>query len=170
LAVWGGAAALMLLPILALKTTGALPSDPDQAGDFMFLAILLAGLGGTYEIAARTSRRNAYKAGCAVAVLAAMLNIWINLAVGIIGSEENPANLVYMAVIAVAVAGALLARFSPRGMALAMLAAAAAQVMAFLAALAAGLGFTGPITIFFGGLWLISAGLFRKAAGPSAEA
>ena len=63
-----------------------------------------------------------------------------------------------------AAVGALLARFRPAGMALAMVAAAVAQILAFAFALAAGLGFTGPITVFFAALWLISASLFRKAA------
>ena len=81
-----------------------------------------------------------------------------------IGSEDNPANLIYAAVIAVAVAAALLARFRPAGMAGAMVAAAVAQAAAFAVALGAELGFTGPITVFFVALWLASAWLFRKAA------
>lgn len=58
----------------------------------------------------------------------------------------------------------MLARFRPMGMSRAMVAAAIAQGLAFAIALVAGLGFTGPITIFFAALWLISAWLFREAA------
>ena len=45
-----------------------------------------------------------------------------------------------------------------------MAATSVAQALAFVIALIAGLGFTGPITVFFAALWLIAAWLFRKAA------
>ena len=161
LAVWGGAAALMLVPVVAMRLADPAASDP---GDFIFLGILLAGVGIAFELAARASDRTAYRMATGIALAAAFLTMWINLAVGIIGSEDNPANWVYAGVLAVAAAGAAVARLRPRGMALAMAATAAAQVIAFVVALATGFGFTGPITVFFAGLWLISAWLFRKAA------
>ena len=163
IAVWAGATALMALPVIAMR--GGL-GDPS---DFVFLAILLAVLGGAYELSARVPRRLAYRAAIGLALAAALLHSWVNLAVGIVGSEDNPANLIYYTVLAVAVAGALLARFQPDGMARAMTAAAVAQVLVFVAALASGLGFTGPVTVFFTGLWLLSASLFRKAAGSGAR-
>jgi hypothetical protein len=166
-AVWGAAAALMLLPVLVLRAVDG--SAWDLPGDLVFLAILLVGLGVAYELAARTRDRNAYRAGIAVAMGAALLNIWINLAVGIIGSEDNPANWIYAGVLGVAAGGAVLARFRPLGMARAMATTAAAQGLAFLVALVAGVGFTGPITVFFAGLWLIAAWLFARAA-PGQEA
>ena len=162
LTVWGAAAALMLLPLVALRGIDAAAWDPP--GDFVFLAILLAGVGIAYELATRVPGRNAYPAAIGIALAAGLLSIWINLAVGIIGSENNPANWIYAGVLAVAFAGAALARFRPPGMAGAMLATAIAQALAFAVALAAGLGFTGPISVFFAALWLISAWLFRKAA------
>ena len=161
LAVWGGAAALMLVPVLAIRLADPVPSDP---GDFIFLGILLAGVGVAFELGVRATDRIAYRMAAGIALAAALLSMWINLAVGIIGSEDNPANWIYAGVLAVAAAGAVVTRFRPRGMALAMATTAAAQVIAFVVALAAGLGFTGPITVFFTALWLISAWLFRKAA------
>lgn len=162
LLIWSGAAALMILPLLALRGIGA--AAWDVPGDLVFLAILLAGTGGAYELAARVSDRHAYRAGVAFGLAAALLQSWINLAVGIIGSEDNPANWIYAGVLGVAAAGMIVARFEPLGMARAMTAAAVAQLAAFAFALAAGLGFTGPITVFFAGLWLIAAWLFRRAA------
>lgn len=151
----------MLLPVLALRSIEEVAWDP---GDFMFLAILLGGVGIAYELAARVTDRSAYLAAAAIALAAAFLSTWINLAVGIIGSEDNPANWIYAGVLAVALAGAALARFRPLGMARAMVAAAIAQALAFVTALAAGLGFTGPITVFFAALWLMAAWLFRRSA------
>ncbi len=162
LAVWGGGAALMVLPVFAVRSVEELTSDP---GDFMFLAMLLAGMGVTYELSARASARSAYPAAIIIALAAGLLSSWINLAVGIIGTEDNPANWIYGGVLAVAAVGAVIARFRPLGMARAMVATAVAQALAFVVALVADLGFTGPVTVFLAGLWLISAGLFRKAAG-----
>jgi hypothetical protein len=160
-AVWGGLAALMLLPVLVLRAVETQPSD---SSDYIFLAILLAAAGGAWEAAQRVSDRQAYRAACIAALAAALSSTWINLAVGIIGSEDNPANWIYAGVLAVAAIGTAAARLRPGPMALAMIAAAAAQALAFAGAWAAQLGFTGPITVFFCALWLISASLFRRAA------
>lgn len=161
LPVWIGSAALMLLPVMILR---ALDQTSWDQGDAVFLAILAGGVGIAYEMAVRVSDRRAYAAGFALAVAATLLQAWINLAVGIIGSENNPANWIYAAVLVVALAATLFARFRPLGMSWAMVAAAAAQLMAFVVALTAGFGFTGPITTFFTALWLLSAWLFRRAA------
>jgi len=115
----------MLLPLLPEWFAGEVAWDP---GDFMFLGILLVGV--AYELAARVPDRSAYRAAVAIALAAAFLNSWINLAVGIIGSEDNPANWIYAGVIAVAVVGAVLARFRPLGMARVMVATAIAQALA----------------------------------------
>lgn len=167
LAVWGGAAALMLLPLFAMRVMDGMIWDP---GDFVFLGILLIGVGAAFELAARVSQRRAYLVAVGIALAASFLSIWINLAVGIIGSEDNPANLIYAGVIAVALVGAVVARLRPLGMAGAMVAAAIAQALAFVFALVAGLGFTGPITVFFVTLWLLSAWLFRRAAAHKERA
>lgn len=160
LILWGGAAALMVAPVVAMRLNEEIAWDP---GDFLFLAILATIMGAVLESAARVSAQRAYLFGAGLALVTAALQLWINLAVGIVGSEEEPINLVYAGVVAVAVIGSALARLQPRGMAIAMIAAAVAQVGAFIAVLAAGLGFTGPITIFFTALWLIAASLFARA-------
>ncbi len=159
-AVLGTAGALMLLPVLAMRAVERTPSDP---GDFIFLAILLAGVGIAFEVAARVPRHRAYRAAVGFAAAAAFLHSWINLAVGTIGNEDNPANLIFYAVFAVAIGGAIAARFKPDGMARAMLATAIAQMLVLVGALIAGLGFTGPITVFFTALWLMAAWLFQRA-------
>ena len=158
---WGAAAGLILLPLVAMRFTEEVNWGLE---DFVFACVLVGGVGLAYELAVRTTRSRAYRAGAAGARAAAFLMIWINLAVGIIGSEDNPANLMYFGVLAVGLAGAAIARFRPGGMARAMAATALAQALVFATALIAGLGFTGPITVFFAALWLTSAWLFRKAA------
>jgi hypothetical protein len=117
------------------------------------------------------TRNSAYRAAVGVALAAAFILVWVNAAVGIIGSEDNNANLMYGRVLAVGIAGAIVARFQPHGMACALVATALAQALVAAIALVAGLGSpgSGPLEIaalngFFAALWLISAWLFRKAA------
>ena len=84
---------------------------------------------------------------------------------GIIGTEQNPANRMYAGVLAIGIIGAVLARLRPRGMARALAATALAQGAVAVVVLVAGLGYDALIlTVFFGAVWLLSAWLFRKAA------
>jgi hypothetical protein len=59
--------------------------------DFAVAGVLLFGSGLTYELVARKMGRIAYRAAAGIAVVTALL-VWLNLAVGIIGDEGNPAN------------------------------------------------------------------------------
>jgi hypothetical protein len=163
--IWGGAGSLLLLPPLVMEVFDPAAGDP---GHFVFAAILLLAMGAAFEIALRVPAKWAYPTAIGVAVAAALINVWLNLAVGILGSEDDPANLMYAGVLAVALLGSLIVRFRPLPMAYVMTATAGVQVAAFVFALVAGLGFTGPITVFFAALWLTAAWLFRRAAGQAA--
>ena len=116
--------------------------------------------------------RSAHRLALCAAIATPLLLLWIIGAVGLIGVEGDPFDRVYGGVIAVGVAGALIARFRPRGMARAMVAAACAQAVVAVIALMIGkqhspvssvveiLGLNG----FFVALWLVSARLFVRAA------
>jgi hypothetical protein len=122
--------------------------------------------------------RENYSALYSVAVVAAFILVWINLAVGIIGSEDNPANLMYGGVLAVGLLGALIVRFQPHGMARALAVTALAQALVGVITLIAGWGSAGAnwpgaivvLTGFFAVLWLVSAWLFQKAAREQTSA
>ncbi len=158
--LWGCAASLLMVPLVAMQFTDEVKWD---GADFIFAGVMLSIACGTYELAARVTGSVAYRVAIGIAVIAAFLLIWINLAVGIIGSENNPLNMMYAAVLATAVGGAVVARFRPLGMARAFVAAAVVQGLVAVAAQVAG-HFTWVITAFFVILWLISAALLRKAA------
>lgn len=166
---WGGAILLLLLPLAAMQFTNEVNWT---ASDFIFAAMLFALVGGGFELLARRSRTLSYRAAAALGLLAIFLLVWINGAVGIIGDEDNPANLMFAGVIATAIVGAAIARLRPMGMAAAMLAAAAAQVIVCVVALVGSSGAGGPIwpldligaTGFLTALWLTAAALFRHAA------
>jgi hypothetical protein len=157
-AIWGTAAFVLLLPWLAMQFTREMAWD---LADFVILGAMLVAACGTYEFATRITGNAAYRAGVVTAVATAFILIWLNLAVGIIGNEGNPANLMFGGVIAIGIVGALIARFQPRGMALALVATAIAQA---LVAVVAGTGHTLILSAFFVALWLVSARLFWKAA------
>lgn len=161
IAAWSIAGLLLLAPLVAMQFTPEVAWTP---GDFLFAAIMFGTVGLGVELAVRATHDWSYRGGVMIAVAAAFLIVWINLAVGIIGSEDNPANQMFFAVPLVAAIGAAIARFRPRGMSDAMIAAACAQVGTFVIALAAGWAFIGPITLFFTALWLAAAYLFRRAA------
>ena len=157
---WGTAAALLLAPLIAMRFTSEVNWTPS---DFAFAGLMLGGVGAIYELTVRRSSNPWYRAGTVFALAAAFLIVWANGAVGMIGDEGDPANLMFGGVLAIALIGAILARFRPGGMALAMAAAALAQ------AIAGGIGLTidplgGVLSTAFATLWLISAALFRNAA------
>lgn len=159
--VWGTAALLLLLPWIAMQFTGEVAWD---GADFLVFGAMLAAACGACEIATRLTASTSYRAAVGVAVAAAFLLVWMNLAVGIIGSEGNPANLLYAGVLVVGAAGTLVARFQPMGMARAALATAVAQATVAPIALNAGGLKAFVLTAFFVVPWLLSAWLFRRAA------
>ncbi len=159
---WGGAVVLILTPLIVMKLAPGAGVNW-TLGDFIFAILMFGAVGLAFELAARISTSWWYRGGAALGLAAGFLLIWANLAVGYIGSEDNPYNLLFFGVVAIAIAGALLARFRARGMALAMLAAAIAHAAAGLGGLAAD-PITAPITLAFAAMWLASAALFRRAA------
>ncbi|MBD2748734.1 hypothetical protein IC232_18730 [Microvirga sp. BT688] len=175
LAPWMVTALLLAFPLAAMRFTDEVNWDET---DFIVFGAMLFGACGAYELAARMTGNTAYRAAVGVAFVAAFILIWMNLAVGIIGSENNPANLMYAGVLAVAVLGGLIVRFDPRRMAHVLVATALAQALVGVIALSAGLGSTGEnwprvivvLTGFFSALWLLSAWLFRRAAREPASA
>src|SRR5262245_34496928 len=73
------------------------------------------------------SGRAAYRAGIAVAVGVSLVQVWMNLAGGIVGESDNPVNQGFFGVVVCAAACAFVARLEPEGMARAMLAVAGVQ-------------------------------------------
>lgn len=142
------------------------------AEDFLAAAIMLCGLGGLFWLAMRQSADPRYLVGAAIALGSILLLVWVSLAVGIIGDEGNPANLVFAAVIAVAVIGAIASRLGPAGLSRAMLATAAAQgaagaVAVFLTARqpdAPGVWTIVCFNLLLAAAFVVSAWLFRAAS------
>jgi hypothetical protein len=159
---------LLLVPLLAMQVTGEVSWSPM---DFVTAGGLLIGTGLLYQMAARRAGSITYRAAVGVALGTALFLVWANLAVGVIGSERNAANWMYVGVLAVGAVGATLARLRPQGMARALFATALAQVLVAVIALSFRLGApeSGPREIvavngLFVALFAGSALLFRQAA------
>jgi hypothetical protein len=166
---WSIPVLLLMIPWLA--------NAPWTAADFIVAGTMFAIVGGAFELALRASGNRAYGGGAAVSIVTAFLLVWVNLAVGIIGNEDNPLNLMFFGVILVAIAGAIVARFQAGGMARAMTIAGALQAVIGVVIFALNVGAAEPpgpfgllgLIEFFAGLWFLSAWLFRKAAGATAK-
>ena len=171
---WAGAVVLLMLPLAAMQME--VPGVHWTLSDFLVMGALIGTCGLILELATRLSDNLAYRFGAAFAVAAAFLLIWINLAVGFLGDEDNPANLMFLPVIGVAIVGAVIGRARAGGMAQALVATAVAQVAAGIVAYGAGWASPGAQgvsevvvgTALFTGLWLLSAFLFGRAAKAGA--
>lgn len=162
---------LLLIPLVAMQFTQEMKWD---VADFVVAGVLLFGTGLTYVVVSRMGNTTSYRLGAGVAVLAGLLLVWINLAVGFLGSENNPANLLFGAVLVVASVGALVARFRPLGMSRAMFAAALTQfAVPLMAALIyrpeVNMGMLKVLVLntIFAGIWATSGWLFRRAERAS---
>ena len=143
-----------------------------DALDFAIFGAMVLGVIGIYALLRRKANNAPYRFALGIALLTAFVLVWVNGAVGIIGSENNDANMLFFGVLAVAVVGALIARFRPLGMSTALIVTAVAQAGVAAYAIFNELGATAAIwprdvlmlTGFFVALWLLSAWLFRIAA------
>lgn len=163
---WSLAAALLALPAVAMQFTSEVAWN---GGDFIFAGVMFGIVGGLFELAARASANIAYRAAVVIAVACGFLQIWINLAVGIIGNEDNPANATYFVVVLVAISGSVVAAGRARWMVRAMAVAMGAQVLFSAVHLIDG-HFTAVIDVFFASLWYLSAHLFARAAKETSVA
>lgn len=158
---WGGAATLVLLPAIAMQFTSEVNWT---LSDFGFAAMLFGALGLGIELAVRMTPDRFYRAGASFALLSAFLVVWSNGAVGMIGNEDNPINLLFLGVIMIALIGSILSRFGKEGMALAMF--TAGSVQASIATIFGILGsdFRGGVcSVMLSGLWILSGALFKAS-------
>ncbi|WP_201984053.1 hypothetical protein [Hymenobacter rubidus] len=167
-------ALLLLIPLVGRLFLADMAWTLD---DFIAAGLLLFGAGLLFVLIARMGNNTPYRLGVGVAVGAGLLLIWGNLAVGFLGSEDNPANLLYGAVLVVALAGAFVARFRPLGMAKAMFAAALAHFSVPLVAaliwkpeVDLGMAQVLVLNTVFAGLWVGAGLLFRRASATGSTA
>lgn len=116
----------LLVPYISMQFTDEINWD---LTDFLIMGIVLSGIGILYEFIARKSKKTTYRMAFIVGLFGALLLFWVNGAVGIIGSENQDANLLYGSVFIVGVIGALISRFEAKGMATTLLIASVVQML-----------------------------------------
>lgn len=162
-------AAILTIPLIGMQIS----TDVDWTfSDFLIMGILILSTGTAYVLISRVSSTLTYRLAVGTGIGTGFFLMWSNLAVGLIGSEDNLINMAYFGLIAIGFAGALVARFQPKGMTLMMSAIALGQMAIAAYALATGsqnlphssvgeiLGVTAIFTVF----WVASALLFKQAA------
>lgn len=160
--VWGGAGAVLLAAAVANRTVEGFNWT---LGDFVAAGVILGTVCLGFELATRRVSGHAARAAAGLGLLGAFLVVWINLAVGIIGGEDNPANLVFFPVLLIGAIGAPWVRFRAPGMARVMGLATAYQLLLAAGLVIAGQAPAAVLTLGIGGLWASSALLYRRAAG-----
>lgn len=169
---WSAGAGLLLVPLAMMQFVDDWDWGP---GAFLFLGIMIGGVLLAYELAVRAGVSSAYRGGVAAALAPAFLIIWMNLAVGIVG-EDNPMNFNFFMLVFAAAVGACTARGDPAAMARAMLGVVVVQALLAIAIVTAPSIASEPASVhrvsllcsIFGGLWLLSAALFRRASQGAA--
>lgn len=158
---WGGLGCLLLLPAVAMQFTDEVNWDET---DFIVAGLVFSIVGGLVELAVRLSSNWFYRIGAFFGIFSGFVVVWSNLAIGMIGNENNPINLLFIAVLLIALGGAILGRFRNTALVWAMLLAGLAQ-----AAIGIGFGVLGTdirggiFTLILSSLWLLSAALFHAS-------
>lgn len=171
--IWTVIAVLILL-ILSVPLTMQFRGEV-QWNEAIAYCVMLLVAGGFYELWQwLKTRTRIYRFAFGVGLAGIFLLGWVSGAVGIIGSENNPANLMYWAVPIVGLIGSLVSRFKPLGMARTLFAAAIVQLLVPVAALInspdVSWGDAGVIGVFifnsiFAALFAGSGLLFHRASG-----
>lgn len=151
--IWTIIVVLIILIPLAMQSTAEVQWNEATA----YIVILLA-LGGFYELWHWLKTcQIMYRFAFVVGLLGAFFVGWVNGAVGIIGSEDNPANLLYVAVFVVGFIGSIVSGFRPYGMARTLFLTAVVQLLIPIFAL-----FIWPAKVSWGGAGVIGVLVFNS--------
>lgn len=163
IAVWAVLGGLMLLPWVAMRFTREVVWTPT---DFVAFGGLLTGVGLAFELAAWKANGLISLAAFGVAILGGFLTVWVSMAVGLIGDQDNAVNLFYGGVLVLGIIGAVISRLESAGMARTMLVMTVAQAAVGGLVLISGRGepLETGLSTGFAVFWLISAALFGLAA------
>jgi hypothetical protein len=117
---------ILSIPLLAMQFNNGVNWS---VSDFVIMGILIFGTGFSYVLLTRFTSSIIHRAAVALAIGSTFLLVWVNLAVGLIGSGPNAANLMYIGVVAIVIIGTFLSRFTTKGMERVMFATAIALVL-----------------------------------------
>lgn len=166
--LWVASITLLILsvPLVAMLFTDEVNwSFPD----FIIMGVLIFSTGLSYVLLTRSSSNIIYRVAFAMTIGSTFLLVWVNLAVGLIGSGPNAANLMYAGIVALIIIGTFVSRFTAKGMERVMFAVVVAFMLVASIQLLSGMNeYSGSSVIeiigvnaFFATLFAISGLLFR---------
>lgn len=166
------ASLVLIIPLFAMLVTSEM--DWDET-DFILVWILVFIAGFVYKLLTRNIKGGLYRAAVGLAVGTGFFLFFSNAAVGIVGSDDNPFNALYIGVLGVLFLGMIISRYKPLGMSWAMFATACSQLLITIYAFITGQQHAPGSSIyeivavngFFIILWLASGLFFRQAARRS---
>lgn len=80
LVLWGGAALLLLLPLVAMQVTDEVAWN---AADFIVFGAMLGVAVGSWELASRLFGERTWRVVAGITIVAVFLLVWASLAVGL---------------------------------------------------------------------------------------
>ena len=146
--------------------------------EFLLLGVIAAALiGGFMVLKARYSGNIHYRNGLILGIVGAFLLFWINGAVGIIGSSNNDANMLYVAMLGLGLVASLAVRFKPEGLVKVLYGMVFLQVAIPVVAILGTFDVTQPgwntdvavLTAVFCVIWFWTLRQFSKAAEVGVE-
>lgn len=171
-------AIILMIPLTAMQFESGVNWSP---ADFIIAGILIFSTASAYKLLTWKYKTNFYRAAIGLSLLSGLMLVWVNMAVGILGSENNPVNMLYGVVLAAGFLGAIASGLKPKGLMYTMFSMAVLQVCVPLAGIViekpAGMpvseflyrwhqhGFTGVagITVFFTVVFVAAGLMFRNA-------
>jgi hypothetical protein len=123
-------------PFVRAVTLRQLPLHTSGIPDYLHEIAAYLALPCIVLLGTLMNSSTAYRFAAGLALASAFLIVWMSVAAGLIGIEDDdPANLLYVGVLAIGLLGALVARFQPGGLARALFATALAQAVVAVFAL-----------------------------------
>lgn len=123
---WGLVGTLWLAPLVAMGLSAQWQWGLE---DFLYWSALLGAAGVGLEAVQRALGNGAFRCAAGLSILLTLMLVYLNAAVGLIGSDGDVANWLILAVPMAGLAVAAASQFRPAGMIRAMLTMAAVQSM-----------------------------------------
>lgn len=161
-----GIGLLLIIPLIGMQFS----EEVNWTGsDFIIMGGLLFLTGLSFILITHNAKSTAYKIAIGFGLFTGLFLIWVNGAVGIIGSENNAYNMYYFLVIVVGLIGVFAVRFKAKGMGFAMIGMAITQIVITILAILTGMQNIPESSLveiigvngFFIFLYVLSALLFR---------
>jgi hypothetical protein len=130
--VAAGTAIILMIPFVASQFTNEVQWT---LFDYLVAGGLLFVTGSAWLFLSRHAQSMSYNIAAGLALFTTLFLVWANLAVGVVGSENNAFNLLYFGVALVVMLGALFTRCSANGLSITLFTAALMQASTIFIAL-----------------------------------